>query len=614
MITPSAQKRIRHMPRPLYDGVARPPTSKFDHACAQLAIGRPIVLIDSAAGDGALAAAADKVSDQTMAFMVRYTSGLICVSLPDTAADRLQLPLLDSVHRDRNAPAYCVAVDAADGGTTGISAHDRALSARILARPDSDASDLLRPGHTIPVRVSPGGSPERRGNAEVASEITTLAGCGPVAVFATIVSDEHPLDTADPSELYRFATTHKLATVETGDLFQQLQAPHSLSIERVHARLPLLDGVFTITSYQYPDGSEHVAIHTTATENPARRPGVYLHVECLTGDVFDSLACDCHHRLRHDLTTISRNGGALIYLRPKQTNHYGPLAHLFHAASVAPGAANVPCPVQTVDHGYFSVVLDILLNLNLSDADLYHFPEELDAFMRAADARLNKRDTERSHNNHMRRQWPKASAPHITGSPTASVDVYAPQDGETRLTDDYDPDTTISATRIRAGLASGNVEAVAKLLGHPHRADGIVIHGEQRGRQLGYPTANLRMPDNVVIPGDGVYAGRVVLLNDDGSGPEAKSLGIAAVSIGNNPTFAGRYRSIEAFILDFDGDLYGKLLGVEFCHRLRGMKRFDTEDNLIAQIAIDVTRARTLMTGDGNADVGFVDLENAREA
>jgi riboflavin kinase/FMN adenylyltransferase len=154
----------------------------------------------------------------------------------------------------------------------------------------------------------------------------------------------------------------------------------------------------------------------------------------------------------------------------------------------------------------------------------------------------------------------------------------------------------VSASRIRALLAEGEVEQVAALLGHPFRADGVVVRGEQRGRGLGYPTANLDMAPDAAVPADGVYAGVVLRLGADGSQTGATRLGVGAISVGTNPTFDGQHRTVEAFILDFDADLYGDVLGVEFSHRLRGMVRFDSIDDLIAQMDADVAQARKLVT------------------
>jgi riboflavin kinase/FMN adenylyltransferase len=145
--------------------------------------------------------------------------------------------------------------------------------------------------------------------------------------------------------------------------------------------------------------------------------------------------------------------------------------------------------------------------------------------------------------------------------------------------------TPISATYVRSCVQAGDLDAAAVALGRPHRVDGIVERGDERGRTLGFPTANLRT--------DGVYAGRVVRLDEWGRtvGP----LGDAAISVGTNPTFEVRQRRVEAFVLDFDGDLYGDGLGVEFVHRLRGMERFDGVDALVAQMHDDVKQTRDVL-------------------
>ena len=160
----------------------------------------------------------------------------------------------------------------------------------------------------------------------------------------------------------------------------------------------------------------------------------------------------------------------------------------------------------------------------------------------------------------------------------------------------------VSASRIRALLLDGEVEQVAALLGRPFRADGVIVRGEQRGRALGYPTANLDLAVNAAVPADGIYAGRVCRLKAhgtraDGTHRSHTELGIGAISVGTNPTFDGQHRTVEAFILDFDADLYGDVLGVEFAHRLRGMVRFDSIDELILQMDADVIQARELLGG-----------------
>ena len=149
-----------------------------------------------------------------------------------------------------------------------------------------------------------------------------------------------------------------------------------------------------------------------------------------------------------------------------------------------------------------------------------------------------------------------------------------------------DDDVTLSSTFVRSSIDAGEVAQAARALGRPHRVDGIVVRGEGRGRRLGYPTANVHSDRHIAVPADGIYAGRVVLRGERLP---------AAISVGTNPTFEGRQRTVEAYILDFDEDIYGVELGVEFVERLRGMERFGTVEALVEQMGRDVERTREVL-------------------
>jgi len=165
-------------------------------------------------------------------------------------------------------------------------------------------------------------------------------------------------------------------------------------------------------------------------------------------------------------------------------------------------------------------------------------------------------------------------------------------DGVPLLTED---DTVLSATYVRSCVTAGDMRTAANVLGRPHRVDGVVERGDQRGRSLGFPTANLRTEQWTAVPADGVYAGRVVRLDEWGRTIPGGELGIAAISVGTNPTFEVRQRRVEAYVLDFEGDLYGTTLGIEFVDRLRGMERFDSVEALVTQMQADVAQTRTLL-------------------
>jgi riboflavin kinase/FMN adenylyltransferase len=152
--------------------------------------------------------------------------------------------------------------------------------------------------------------------------------------------------------------------------------------------------------------------------------------------------------------------------------------------------------------------------------------------------------------------------------------------------------TTFSSTYIRGCIADGDVEGAAEALGRDHRVEGVVVRGDSRGRELGYPTANLALDPYTAVPADGVYAGRLV--RDTPAGPVTLP---AAISVGTNPTFDGRERRVEAYVLDFDGDLYDQPVAVEFVSRLRGMERFGTVEELVKQMADDVRLTRERLAG-----------------
>jgi riboflavin kinase/FMN adenylyltransferase len=153
-------------------------------------------------------------------------------------------------------------------------------------------------------------------------------------------------------------------------------------------------------------------------------------------------------------------------------------------------------------------------------------------------------------------------------------------------------EVTISSTYIRACVAAGDMSSAALALGRPHRVDGVVVRGDRRGRELGYPTANVESPAHTAVPADGVYAGQLVLRDHTGA-----SLGRhpAAISVGSNPTFAGARRTVEAYLLDFDGDLYGEHVGVEFVERLRPMLVFAGVPELLVAMGDDVARTRAVL-------------------
>jgi riboflavin kinase/FMN adenylyltransferase len=163
---------------------------------------------------------------------------------------------------------------------------------------------------------------------------------------------------------------------------------------------------------------------------------------------------------------------------------------------------------------------------------------------------------------------------------------------------DRDETVTFSSTYIRACVDAGDVVAAAEALGRPHRVEGVVVRGDGRGKGLGYPTANVAPPMYSAIPADGVYAAWFTVL---GHGPVMGTVVPgeryqAAVSVGTNPTFSGRTRTVEAFVLDTDADLYGQHVAVDFVARIRGQERFGSVDELVTAMGGDTDRARTILS------------------
>nr|WP_063920885.1 3,4-dihydroxy-2-butanone-4-phosphate synthase [Nocardia mikamii] len=295
-----------------------------------MAAGSPVVLVDdrTSASDGYLIMAAEAATTSTVAFFITHSSGLLCVALPKPDCDRLAIPAMAGAASDSGAFNACVAVDAASGISTGISAHDRARTASMLADPASSADDFTRPGHVIPVQTSPDGVLRRNNVAEAASDLAAAAGCRPVALFAALVSQRRPTDVAQGSELNEFAEIHRLVTISISDVIAYRMSVDPLVSRLATARLPLRAGATRMLGYRGSiDGAEHVAV-VTGEPAAAENVPVYVHQECLTGDVFGSSECGCRQRLERAVVTIASAGcGVVIYLRPLEGGTQCDLVH-----------------------------------------------------------------------------------------------------------------------------------------------------------------------------------------------------------------------------------------------------------------------------------------------
>lgn len=197
----------------------------IDTAIAQIAAGRPVVVVDDEdrENEGDIIFAAVHATPALLAFTVRYSSGVICAPMDDARADLLELPPMTAVNQDRKGTAFTVSVDARDGVSTGISAADRAHTIRLLADPGTAAADLTRPGHVFPLRARPGGVLERPGHTEAAVDLARLAGLAPIGVLVEIVNDDGTM--ARLPDLLGFAARHGLAIVSIADLIAYRTAP-----------------------------------------------------------------------------------------------------------------------------------------------------------------------------------------------------------------------------------------------------------------------------------------------------------------------------------------------------------------------------------------------------
>jgi 3,4-dihydroxy 2-butanone 4-phosphate synthase / GTP cyclohydrolase II len=307
------------------------PLDTVDRALFDLAAGKAVLVIDDEdrENEGDLIFAAQLATPELVAFMVRYTSGYICVPITEANADRLDLPPMFRVNQDRRGTAYTVTVDAREGISTGISASDRAHTIRLLADPATTSADLSRPGHIVPLRARDGGVLRRPGHTEAAVDLARLAGLAPAGVLCEVVSEKDPSGMARADELRTFADEHGLALISIADLIAYRRRSEKL-VERVAtARVPLRYGEFTAVGYSSSyDNREHVAF-VFGEIGDGEDVLVRVHSECLTGDVFGSLRCDCGPQLDAALAAVAREGrGVVLYVRGHEGRGIGLLHKL----------------------------------------------------------------------------------------------------------------------------------------------------------------------------------------------------------------------------------------------------------------------------------------------
>jgi 3,4-dihydroxy 2-butanone 4-phosphate synthase/GTP cyclohydrolase II len=299
------------------------PLSPIPEILDELRAGRMVILVDDEdrENEGDLCVAAELVTPETINFMARYGRGLICMPLDAERGDRLGLEPQARSNTSRHGTAFTVSIDARRGITTGISAADRATTIRTAARPECRAEELVRPGHVLPLRAEPGGVLVRTGHTEGIVDLCRLAGLQTAGVVCEILNDDGTM--ARLPDLVRFAREHGLKITSIAEIIEWRRHHEKLVERTVSIKLPTLFGEFDVHLYRsLVDRDPHVAL-TMGLPDPATRTLeieeavlVRVHSSCFTGDLLESLRCDCGSQLKSALAQIGREGkGIVLYMQ-----------------------------------------------------------------------------------------------------------------------------------------------------------------------------------------------------------------------------------------------------------------------------------------------------------
>jgi 3,4-dihydroxy 2-butanone 4-phosphate synthase/GTP cyclohydrolase II len=287
----------------------------IEEAVAEIAAGRMVIVVDDEdrENEGDLVMAASRVTPEAINFMTLFGRGLICVALPAERVDQLHLPLMVQRSEDHMGTAFTVSVDARDS-VTGISAHERARTVAFLADPSRGPDDLRRPGHIFPLRAKKGGVLRRPGHTEAAVDLTRLAGLPPGGVICEIMNEDGTM--ARLPQLRTFASRHGLKLLSIADLVAYRRRSEQLVQRVAEASLPTRQGKWRLIAYDdLFTGQNHIAL-TQGVVDDGAPVLVRMHSECMTGDVFGSLRCDCGEQLHLAMERIHAEGrGAVVYLR-----------------------------------------------------------------------------------------------------------------------------------------------------------------------------------------------------------------------------------------------------------------------------------------------------------
>lgn len=299
--------------------------SPISDALDSLRAGRPVIVADdeNRENEGDVILSAELATPEWIAWTVRWSSGYLCAPMPGEWADRLELPPMVAVNEDSRGTAYTVSVDAADRVSTGISAADRAHTLNVLADPLSTPTSVIRPGHVLPLRAVDGGVRERSGHTEAAVELMRLAGLTPVGAIAEVVAEDGSmmrlpglLELGEREGIPVITIEQLIAHLDDAEPRQSPPlAPHRRRVSlRAEATVPTVRGLFRFLAYKDRiTGTDHVAI--VSGELAEAAPLVRVHSECLTGEAFGSLKCECGPQLDAALHAIEQDGGVVVYMR-----------------------------------------------------------------------------------------------------------------------------------------------------------------------------------------------------------------------------------------------------------------------------------------------------------
>lgn len=343
-----------------------------------LRAGRPILVADneSRENEGDVIIAAQFASQEWLAWIVRHSSGYICAPMTNEIADRLELPIMVVDNQDPLGTNYTISVDAADRISTGISAADRAHTLRVLANINSVPSSLKRPGHILPLRAVDGGVRQRAGHTEASVDLLKLAGLVPVAAICEIVEDDgEMMRLPGLIEMGRREGIPVITITSLIDFLQKnhldVQVPSAVEIPEssrvifeVETTVPTVHGEFRFRAYRdRMTGADHLAI---ISGHPANGALVRVHSECVTGEVFGSLKCECGPQLDAALTAIQKDGGVVIYMRGHEGRGIGLInklkAYRLQEEGLDTLAANLALglPADNRDYGAAVSILDDL--------------------------------------------------------------------------------------------------------------------------------------------------------------------------------------------------------------------------------------------------------------